>query len=271
MPAQPWSTVAQQWQIVTDDGGLYSRIDRSALYTLIGASDESDRDTKATQQLVRMTNHYRQRLLLRFQKSYPNTAEEFLKRMAVHLAEYRGMRGALQNAVGLSDLSTENSNSINSDSWPNVTLIDTGATLYYVTSDDPTNGTSGTYAGTAENGAYLVKEPVEKLYINRGTKASPIWVRWDTTSLIDYILNPEELLECGYLRAIAYLKGYGTIMDNNDFTQRLDFMPKVQQAAMKELIEAEDLAFELLRVDESADGLISDNEVKRQTRKRFFF
>ncbi len=275
MAAQPWSTVVQQWKLVedtsTDAGaGLYGRIDRDAARTLIGVSSETDCDVKCTQMLGRMANFYRQTLLLRFQKSYPNTAKDFLSLQALRLQEYRGMRSSLLNAAGVSELSIDwllDSTSANIG----VPALGTSSTLYYITADDPVNGTSGTYAGTAENGAFLVKEPVEALYINRGTKSSPTWVQWSTTSLIDYILNPTELLECGYLRTIFYMKGYGTIIDISNFSERLRDMPTAQKLSLQEAMEAENLALSIIQVDPSADGLLSDQEVRATTNRRYFF
>src|SRR5437762_961081 len=52
----------------------------------------------------------------------------------------------------------------------------------YTRAGAPTNGTSGTLAGTADPGALLVDTTNKTLYINSNTLASPTWTIFTTAS-----------------------------------------------------------------------------------------
>ena len=54
-------------------------------------------------------------------------------------------------------------------------IIEGSSPRPYTNAGAPTNGTSGTLAGTAAKGALLVNTSNGKLYVNSGTAASPTW------------------------------------------------------------------------------------------------
>lgn len=47
--------------------------------------------------------------------------------------------------------------------------------MFFLNAGAPTNGTSGTRAGSAYPGSLLIDTTNKKLYINTNTKASPTW------------------------------------------------------------------------------------------------
>ena len=122
--------------------------------------------------------------------------------------------------------------------------------------------TSSTLAGQADNGDFVSDVTDGTTYINMGTLAAPNWVQWDTHMLINWLWNPDVLLECGYQRAIYYLRDYATDMDDGEWANRLKNMPTAAQVKLKQVIEEENLAFAILRVDESGDGILTDYEIE---------
>jgi hypothetical protein len=139
--------------------------------------------------------------------------------------------------------------------------------------------TNATLAGSAGNGEYCgigsmpegQDMPAVLLYINRGTLASPVWEAYDSASLVDHIKNPEEILDCGYLRALFYMAGFATFMDNGEWDERMENMPKVQGITLKQALEDEAIAFNILDIDISGDGVISDSEKASNTMRKYFF
>lgn len=57
----------------------------------------------------------------------------------------------------------------------------------------PTSGSTGTFAGMAEQGSLLADIQNAVLYINRGTSTSPAWNIFLPSDGIDHLLNPTEL------------------------------------------------------------------------------
>lgn len=79
----------------------------------------------------------------------------------------------------------------------------------YYTNTVPVNGTSGTLAGVAANGArldYIATTGEQRLYINRGSITSPTWEKTNHRDAVNWILNSEVLIEphiCATMRRLA--------------------------------------------------------------------
>lgn len=57
----------------------------------------------------------------------------------------------------------------------------------------PVSGSTGTFAGLAEQGSLLADILNSVLYINRGSSDTPMWQLFQPADGIDYLLNPSEL------------------------------------------------------------------------------
>lgn len=88
-------------------------------------------------------------------------------------------------------------------------------TYYY--SSAPVNGTSGTYARTANPGDILFDTSTDLGYINRGTLASPTWQRFIAEDGIDFILNPSELKYTNVFAAGVIMAGRGFLSDKPNY------------------------------------------------------
>lgn len=145
--------------------------------------------------------YLRQPLVLECTKRFPNTVQSWLefKRMQINVAQV-GLTRDLQQSFSLSGTDT---------AWyqdGNGTFIDvagliTGSIMgvmprtFYLYGV-PSNGTNGTCAGVAMNGAMLIDTQHWLLYINREMNdppSSPVWQLYDAKDGINFILNPEEL------------------------------------------------------------------------------
>lgn len=133
--------------------------------------------------------------------------------------------------------------------------------IFFYCNDAPVNGTSGTYAGDADNGRYLIARiaSFDYLYINRGTKASPDWQT--TGELTDYISNPEELTE-SYILACKYFS-FQHRRDGSVQNSMMDtgVYHELSKECKKEYDRELCRAKPNIRPDTGADGLISDFEL----------
>ena len=83
----------------------------------------------------------------------------------------------------------------------------------WVTDSAPTNGTSGTYAGSATNGNWLADVTHGIIYVNQSTTAGSVtWVTFTPDMLINYIDDPTVLHDGAVLAAVvATLEGYSLV------------------------------------------------------------
>lgn len=275
----PWATVVSQWTL--DD--LYDVIDPDAASQLINATSDDDRDAKCTQRLQRMQRFYRQKLIQQFRQNYPDdlaSIQTFIQGRVQRLREFNeyqinasGARDVLQ-PIGFSSLTDtslltpdDGVYGVAGQSFPRLYLASPPIT-------------AGLLANTAERGEFLglvgapkdgSDRPEQVVYINQGTKASPAWTVFDDDSLIDYLVNPGEILDGGYTRTVFYLQGYGTMIDDGDWDGRMKNMPTARGVTLKEALEAEALAFGLLRPSLDGSGIVSDFGKQTSKRRKAFF
>lgn len=287
MAVVPWSTLALTlWPLtaatsVDPGGGFYGRISQNAASYLVGAAgDTATADRIVTQQIQRMANFYRQKLILRFSQVYPDTLPEMERQYERRKQAVTEFRNYKESVEGYGEVLPATTLSFG-DFWPTGSVssgifgYSTGLkpALYFFDSSvsaidinllaNTTN--PGDYAGDTNIAAAI------GLYCNHGTKATPVWVNANRNTLPDFISNPEEIVECGYLRAISYVKSFGTDMDMEDFQYRQEKMPSAFKMKREEATEAENVAFALLQIDRSGNGVISDYDRKATQVKKWFF
>jgi hypothetical protein len=142
----------------------------------------------------------------------------------------------------------------------------------FTNSGTPTNGTSGTQATFAENGARLVDTKYSLLYINRGTLASPTWERFTSESMIDYIANPTELKHANVVKALEllYEDRVHRFDANHDGADHLAKLGSIVKYCRDEYQVLLDSAWKLLQFDASNDGTVDDFE-RGSTRSTTYF
>lgn len=154
----------------------------------------------------------------------------------------------------------------------------------YATNDTPVSGVQGTWAGTAENESRLVDYKHNKLYINRGTKDSPTWERSDFRDALNYIDNPEELVESHLLLTIQRMFERGLFrarVDATSVSEKSFFMDSEafwQRRFLDELYGCSDNGrpvspgvLKLLSIDFSGNGDLSDFELNAAGQNHFGF
>lgn len=211
------------------------------------------------------------RLIAYLANKYPGKSEEIVQLYHQRIQRIRDMRGrtrflegnnAIVNPDGdLIDRLDEDDDEGDSITTPEV----------YFEQAAPTNGTSGTQAGTAKNGAFLVDTENNKVYINRGTLTSPTWAAWTISGLIDLILNPTELTDAFCYGVIWKLYEKGKTKHNNAALDRMVVFRNQEKDAKKVFEEKLCQAFERLDVDLSGDGLISEYEQPDQGEEESFW
>ncbi len=290
MSVVPWSTLASTlWPLrattsVEPGGGFYGRINENAVSNLVGADNAATMDNIVNTQIQRMANIYRQKLILRLLQVYPDTLPAFerqyerRKQAAREFAAYKNSVSDAGETIPSISLSFGSVLALSTSLLTPVGGV-YGFTealkpaLYFFNSEStPINsdllkdGTNpGDYAGDISPSATI------GLYCNHGTRAVPVWVNANRNTLTDFISNPEEIQECGYQRAIAYVKSYATDMDQGDFEFRQEKMPTAYRMKREEATEAETAAFALIQIDRSGNGIISDFDRAATQVKKYFF
>lgn len=124
----------------------------------------------------------------------------------------------------------------------------------------PTNGTSGTQATFAENGARLVDTKYSFLYINRGTLASPTWEKLTPESAIDYITNPTELKHAAVMLTLTLLYEDRVHRFTANHDANFDRLASIVAYCRDQYTKHFDIAYRLLGFDLSNDGTVDEFE-----------
>jgi len=130
----------------------------------------------------------------------------------------------------------------------------------FLTSGAPTSGSSGDYAGTAKNGAYLIDTEVNKTYINRGTLDIPTWEPWIIKELVDLLLNPECLTYAVASGVVWKIYEYAESIQSPHFLDRMDVIGKKTKEKKAFFHEKLNVALQDLECDLSGDGQINEFE-----------
>lgn len=280
MAIAPWTTVIQQWTLP----GLYSRMNSEAIQLLLSAGSASQRDTLATTTgLNRMTDFYRQKLIKLFIDTYPDTLAEASLQYTRNVEQIKEFNNYKNSVAGAGEAVSQATmgNGYTLQAWPPGTslVVPSGgvfgvtqsvwpALYFFDSSQQPVN--SSLLAGQTNPGDRAGDTYANMVYINQGSRAVPIWNRADDTHLIDNILNPTELLEAGYARAAAFIKGYGVDTNDGEFQWRMENVPNAVTVKMKEVKELEEMAFAIIQVDTTGLGIQTDAD-RRSTRNTMRF
>jgi hypothetical protein len=201
----------------------------------------------------------RQDVIVRAQRSYPTTVQAWLDR--AHAAADRRDESVMRERerLGFRDRDDE----FATDIYGGGTFSSEGRVLRpqtFTNAGAPTNGTSGTEAGYADNGARLIDTDNDALYINRGTLASPTWERFTAESMIDYIANPTELKHAAVMLTLALL--YENRIHRFSATHEADFarLGSIVKYCRDEYTALFDKAIAILQIDASNDGTVDDVE-----------
>lgn len=197
----------------------------------------------------------KKRLHIRFKRKYFNTPNEWRTKAAKLHEDYlkkmdfvSGSNAILPKGFNGSDYFTEREST---------------TPVLYFNSGVPT---SATYANDALNGDYLINTDRNGfLYINRGTTETPDWDRWSYKDLTDYILDGSNALKetaiAGTLyymaRYLAVPQGAGDLNDSGPLADlKKDLLEEYESEFNKE--------YEVLDVDASGDGILSNAEIEEQ-------
>ncbi|SRR6266576_1973196 len=267
-----WSTVATQWT----PSGLYLRANKEGIGNLLGQeSDATIRDGLVqTVGIDLMAALYRQKLMQRFTEEYSDTLEaiqvEYVRRlqMAAEFQNHSGRIAGVDEVIGQVALSGAvvgafplgTSVFVPTDGiYGQVQNLKPG---YWFIDSSVAPINSSLLANQTQPGDYMgdmnPKVTVD-LYINQGTSAVPVWNAADSQKLVDYIYNPSEILEVGYRRTKLNIKIYAMdVPKSAELEWNYTYLPPAIKAELLSLQEDEQLSFALLRIDRSANGIISD-------------
>lgn len=210
------------------------------------------------------------RLKVKFKKSYSGTPSQWRTQLTYRYDEQiQKFSWANHRDNGITpNIGYGYGYSFGDGNWYELGLLGTNSLVSPITfynSGVPTNGTSGAYANIALNGDFLVNTNRNGyLYINRGTSASPLWERFLTDDLINYVLNPTELLDAA-ISAVIYAIAVDRAIprDMNTFAD-LDALRLIKEDCRIKWFEDMAVAETLIQIDESGDGIVSNYELDMQ-------
>jgi hypothetical protein len=135
----------------------------------------------------------------------------------------------------------------------------------------PVSGSSGDFAGQADNGDFLVDMDGSELYLNTGTTDVPTWNVFVAENMIDYVTNPDVLLHAATSGTIFAALQDGTLRGNALYNQNMQLLGDA--TAYWEQLFLKDLktAVPLVKVDISGDGSLSSYERNASRKTRYIF
>ena len=235
------------------------------LEMMLPTLDRQKQDSKYNDVAVVAKSILADRLKPYFKKLYPQTAEQVVTNFYGAYKRHKQQLSYTRNATG-SDTVTEGILYSAGKVYTSLAEINSsyngdGFDIWF-NSGVPS---SSTYAGSADNGDFLINTaeaaPVTRLYINRGTTATPSWGAWNTDDLIDYIQTPSALTNV-YYRIIAWkLYEFMANQQNAADESRLRYYQE-QRDYHNSMIESElpVAVSNMGSIDISNDGYISDFE-----------
>jgi hypothetical protein len=214
-----------------------------------------------------------QDLQIEFQNRYPNTVAQFVQYVEGAL-DQRKQRATKQfAATGINSITPPVGYDQIFDPMFDGDLNDyTSANacpqiLYGNTA--PINGATGTHAGLASNGVFLIDGTHQMVYEQRGSLASPTWELWDTTALPNYLLNPSVLYLWGASLTVQCCLEDAQFRDGIS-ADKQEYLDKRLLAIYKTVASDRARALQLLKVDSSLDGSISEFERTAFTNSDWF-
>jgi len=233
------------------------------LYRLLGidsSTEHTEVDTKITLAKARLKQH----LIIHLKRIYPEKIEGFIQYARFRYARYKESwdLGYRQSGIDMITEGPAGPVDLTVDVFTNKGTGLLNPRVYYE-DGTPTNGTSGTLAGTAKTGSFCIDTDNWKVYINRGTEASPTWAEFKSEDLIDYIHNPTELQEAFVSLVILFLIKDGalrSLMDTNMTADDIRGMIKTHNEDFEKNLAD---ALQILVFDIDNDGVTSDYERSR--------
>jgi hypothetical protein len=230
---------------------------------MLPTMDKQKQDAKYNDVAVVAKAILADRLKPYFKKLYPQTGEQVVTNFYGAYKRHKQQLSYVTGATG-SDTITEGSLYSGGKfySLAEVSSVDSSDFDVWFYSGVPN---SSTFANSADNGDFLINTadaaPVSRLYINRGTTATPSWSVWNTDDLIDYIQTPSALTNL-YYRIIAWkLYEFMSNQQNAADGSRLDYYIR-QRDYHYSMIDTElpVAVSNMGSIDISNDGFISDFE-----------
>jgi hypothetical protein len=213
----------------------------------------------------------RPRLQELFTKVYPDTVDRWIQYAELQLDSERERMAKLYDQSGANYVVLPGSYAVGAyltGSYLPFFMDSFGSGLpprTYYNYGTPTNGTAGSFAGTAENGSFLVDTRYRQLYINRGTLSSPTWSAFIAENLIDYLANADvtngQVLKRSTCAGAIWLCLLdGEMKNNSNWDQNFELLAEVikRWKAYYDEWFAQDVT--LLKVDISGDGIITEYE-----------
>ena len=135
-------------------------------------------------------------------------------------------------------------------------------TFYF--SGIPVDGTSGTYNGKADTGDVLFNTLTDLGYINRGTKASPVWQSFRAGDGIDFILNPEELKWSAVFATGILMSGDGMFRNRVNYQDpvNVNFSATAKEICERDFNKAMKVALDLIDFNISGSGTMTAYELQ---------
>ncbi len=273
-----WATVLTQWT----PAGLYARSSAEGVGFLLGTENSTARDMLVqTAGINLMGTFYQSKLQERFINEFPDDLENVLlqyTRDVQRMAEFQNYKNSVAGVNDAIDQVTMASGLSLQAFPPGTSLVVPSGGIFGVTtqarpalylfdsSQQPVDSTL--LAGQTQPGDRAGDLYGNVVYINQGTTATPVWNRADSSNLTDWILNPDRLLEPGYLRIMKNLRAYAADVPKGE---QIEWNYTVLAPAIKtqlaEITDYEKTAFALIQIDYARNGIVSDPS-RRANRNR---
>src|ERR1019366_4292452 len=280
----PWTTVVQQWT----PSGFCANKSADGMGNLLSANSNEQRDALVqTVGIDLTTDFYRQTLIAKFRKDFPDdlaSMQTFMQGKIQQAKDFQAYADAVANVgdvnrpLTLANMSAFPDNSsmtvatsgvfgVVSQLFPRLFIVQAPVTNSLLVGVAGTGEFLG--VGSAATGGDM---PAQRLYINQGTMAVPNWVAFTDDSLIDFLINPQELLTCGYERTLMNLRAYSMdVPVGARIEWSYTYMPPAIKTQLTRVQELEEKAFGLLRPSLDGTGIATDFIKSTGKRRKAFF
>lgn len=125
--------------------------------------------------------------------------------------------------------------------------------------------TSSTYANTCEPGDFLINTQRNGfLYINRGSSATPSWVRWSYKDLTDYILGDDAMQEAAVAGLFYYMAKYIAVPQTAGAIGDYPVLAEMKKDLYSEYMHEFSKDYELLDVASDGSAILSNFDLEMQ-------
>jgi hypothetical protein len=127
------------------------------------------------------------------------------------------------------------------------------------------------FANVARNGAKYVDLASGDIYVNKGTLAVPSWIAYSLKSLLDFIDDLSLLNEAAVSGTVWLMLNEGILRLKAEGNTSVDIYKDYINPAKKLFEDDLSEALQLLDIDESGDGVISNYERSDQSSVNYIF